>query len=238
MNLPAVISVFATPAFRQGFKAVLPWWLSAGPVALAYVLAAQSAGLSDFQIQLMSLTVYSAAAQIATVQLLVSGPSALTIFATALVMNVHHIIYGFSLTKQLRFTRLEKALAAFALTDATYGLTIAAKENRSIQFLFGAECSMYVAWNLLTAAALLAGQILDAFKDLPLDFLVPLTFFVLLIGIIETATDVVVVIFSVTFAIILALTGLGGIAVIVVSIAGSLLGLGLGQARKASFHRG
>lgn len=239
MNLPGVISVFTAPTFRQGFKAMLPFWLSAGPVALAYVLAARNAGLSDFQIQLMSLTVYSAAAQIAMVQLLASGASALTICATALVINIHQIVYGFSLTRHLRFTRLEKALAAFALTDATYGITIAAKEHRSVQFLFGAECSIYMAWNILTAVALLAGQILAAFKGLPLDFLVPLTFFVLLMGIIETPTDLTVVIYAVAFAIFLGAIGLGEFTVILVSITGPLIGLGIGQIRNAKprFHR-
>jgi predicted branched-subunit amino acid permease len=236
MNLPGVISVVAAPAFRQGFKAMLPFWLSAGPVALAYVLAARNAGLSDFQIQLMSLTVYSSAAQIAMVQLLASGASSLTIFATALMINVHQIAYGFSLTRHLRFTRLEKALAAFALTDATYGITIASKENRSVQFLFGAECSIYMAWNILTAAALLAGQILAAFKGLPLDFLVPLTFSVLLIGIIETRTDLTVVIYSVAFSIFLGAIGLGEYTVILVSATGPLLGLGIEQIRKAKPH--
>jgi predicted branched-subunit amino acid permease len=237
--LTSVVGKLSAPAFRQGFKAMLPFWLSAGPVALAYVLAARNAGLSDFQIQLMSLTVYSSAAQIAMVQLLAGGASALTIFATAVVINVHQIVYGFSLTRHLTFTRLEKALAAFALTDATYGITIAAKENRSVQFLFGAECSIYMAWNMLTCAALLAGQILAAFKGLPLDFLVPLTFFVLLIGLVETPIDLTVVLYSVVFAIFLVLAGLGEYTVIMVSITGPLVGLGIGQIRNAKprFHR-
>jgi predicted branched-subunit amino acid permease len=200
-------------------------------VALAYVLAAREAGISDLEIQMMSLTIYSAAAQIATVQLMAGGASALTVFVTVLVMNLHHVAYGLSLAKHIAFTRAEKAIAAYALTDAAYGFTIAAQNNWTLLFLLGAELSMFLAWNLSTAAALLTGQILAALKDLPLDLIVPVTFFVLLTRLIKTRTDLMVAVFSSALAVALVCFGMREITVIATSIGGPLVGFSIAHAR-------
>lgn len=224
---------------RQGFKAVMPLWIAAAPVALAYVIAARNAELSAVEIQMMSLTLYSAAAQIATVQLFAGEVPALTIFFTVLVMNIHHIIYGLSLSKHINFNPVEKAVAAYGLTDAAYGITIAMKGNRSLQFLLGAEISLFVAWNGMTALALMIGDIFAIFDRLPLDVVVPLTFFILLMTMIETSTDLSIVLFSTLFATLLIIIGLGQITVIVVSIGSSLFGVAMTQfhGMKATFSR-
>ena len=54
---------------------MLPLWLGAIPFAIAYSIAAQKAGLNAAEIQLMSLTVSAAAAQMGIVQLLTIGAS-------------------------------------------------------------------------------------------------------------------------------------------------------------------
>ena len=224
---------------RQGFKAVMPLWIAAAPVALAYVIAARNAELSAVEIQMMSLTLYSAAAQIATVQLFAGGASTLTIFFAVLVMNIHHIIYGLSLSKHIKFNPVEKAVAAYGLTDAAYSVTIAIKGNRSLQFLLGAEISLFVAWNFMTALALIMGDIFTIFDRLPLDVVVPLTFFILLMTMIETPTDLSIVLFSTLFAAFLIGMGLGRITVILVSMGGSLFGVAMTQfhGMKATFSR-
>jgi hypothetical protein len=59
--------------FAQGFPAMLPLWTGAIPVGIAYGAAAREAGLSLAETQLMSLTVFSAAAQMSAVALIGAG---------------------------------------------------------------------------------------------------------------------------------------------------------------------
>lgn len=213
----------------QGFRAMLPFSLAGAPVALAYVLAARSAGIADVEIQLMSLTMFSSASQIALVQLWSGGASVLAILSTILVMNLHFIIYGVSLAKHIRLRGWQKVIAAYSLTDAAYGLVIATPKTHSLSYLLGAECCMFLSWNLFTAAALLVGDLFAVLRDVPLDFIVPLTFFVLLVKMTQTRTDLAVVMFSAALAILCMQLGLGQITVILVSIGGPLFGLGIGQ---------
>jgi len=107
-----IMSRLNLQVFKQGFLAMLPFWLGAAPCAAAYSIAAQQAGLTSTEIQLMSLTVYSAAAQVGIVQLLSAGASTFTIVVTAVVMSLHHFLYGMSLAKRMRLSQFERIAAA------------------------------------------------------------------------------------------------------------------------------
>ena len=55
--------------FMQGFVGLLPLWAGAIPAGLAYGVAAGGAGLSPAEAQLMSVVVFSAAAQVSAAAL-------------------------------------------------------------------------------------------------------------------------------------------------------------------------
>ena len=213
--------------FWRGFVAILPLWLAAAPFGLAYAIAAREAQLNNLEIQLMSLTVFSAAAQLALVQMLSSGSSLWLMLSTMLMMNVHHFLYGLSLGQRHRFSRWQRLIAAFVLTDAAYGLSIAEEKSGGIWFLFGAELSMFTAWNLFTGLGLWFGSILDLPPAAQLNFIVPLTFFLLLVSVVKTRTDLLVAVGSVGLAIFLGKMGMGNTAVLLTGIIGSAIGLGI-----------
>jgi predicted branched-subunit amino acid permease len=209
--------------FKQGFVTVFPLWVAAIPVALAYVTAAQDAGLNWPEIQLMSLTVYSASAQIAAVQLLAVGAPVFTILATAGVLNLHFLLYGLSLTRRIRFSRIERAIAAYILTDAAYGVTIPAS-SASFSFLFGAGLSLYLAWNLLTALAILLGHMIAIPASAHLEFAAPLTFFLLLVSTAKTRLDYGIVGLSAVAVVVCRALQLGSATIPIVGVAGALVG--------------
>src|SRR5690348_553700 len=72
----------------RGFVGLMPLWTGAIPVGIAYAVAARAAGLSFFQTELMSLTVFSAAAQLSAVALLASGSPVIVVMLTALSLNL------------------------------------------------------------------------------------------------------------------------------------------------------
>lgn len=227
-------SIFVGPAGR-GFRAALPLWLAIGPAALAYAAAARAAGLSGAETQLMSATLYSAAAQIAVAQLVGSGAPILTIGLTALVMNAHQVLYGISLGRSIRMSAGEKAIAGYGLSDAAYGLTMAAGTNQTIGFLLGAEASLFIAWNGFTAAAVLAGSVLkQAVGSAALAWVVPAVFTWLAAGMIETRRDLIVAGLCAGLAALMALMGLGQLAVIAAGVGGPLAALMLNARRKSA----
>ena len=79
---PARLALFA-----RGFVALLPLWAGAIPSGIAYGVAARSAGLGLGETQLMSLVVFSAAAQVGAVSLLGAGAPVAVLIGTALALN-------------------------------------------------------------------------------------------------------------------------------------------------------
>jgi 4-azaleucine resistance transporter AzlC len=210
--------------FWQGFRAMLPLWIGAAPFGVAYAIAAHKIGLTPLEIQLMSLTVYAAAAQMGIVQLLYAGASPVAIVITAVVVSLHHILYGLSLSKRMSMTRLEQTTTAYLLTDAVYGLTIAQKDNENPAFLLGAEVSMFLVWNLFTALGILLGYLITIPTAAHLEFIGPLTFFILLVSLIKTRLDVVVVILSAGLAVVCLVLQLGSATLVIVGIGGAFIG--------------
>ncbi len=210
--------------FVQGIKAGLPLWLGAAPFAIAYALAARQAGLSALETQLMSLTVYSGAMQMSIVQLLSGGASLPTILLTALALNLHHFLYGLSLARRIQFSRLERALAAYFLTDGSYGVTVAAGTSASFSWLLGAGLSLFVVWNVFTASGMLIGHLLIMPAAAHLDFVAPLTFFILLVSLLHSGSDVAVAISSIIGAMLCLSLHLGNATIFIVGILGALLG--------------
>lgn len=203
---------------------MLPLWLSAIPFAIAYSTAAQKAGLNPVEIQLMSLTISSAAAQIAIVQLLMVGAAPVTLLLTAVVMSLHHVLYGLSLAKRMKLSRRDQITTAYFLTDAAYGLTIAGQSYENPSFLLGTELSMFFVWNLFTAVGVLLNQLITIPPSIHLDFVAPLTFFILLLSLIKTCWAIRVVIITAVITLVCYQLQLGGATIFIAGVSGAFVG--------------
>jgi predicted branched-subunit amino acid permease len=168
---------------------------------------------------------FTAASQIAILHFLIDDVSFWTIVVIVILMNMHHSLYGFSLVRYLSFKRFPRQIVAFGLTDFAYAVTIAKPENTNLAFLLGAEISIYLTWNIATGIALLSMQFLDVLQTLPSDFIVPLTFFLLLVTVIKNRRDILVAGFSMLIAIIFMLVGIGSASVTLVTIMGAGFGV-------------
>lgn len=80
--------------FRRGFAAMVPLWMGAVPVGIAYGVAAGDAGLTPAETQLMSLLVFSAAAQVGAVEALTAGASPWLLVGTAMALNLQLLLFG------------------------------------------------------------------------------------------------------------------------------------------------
>jgi predicted branched-subunit amino acid permease len=210
--------------FTKGFQALMPLWIAAAPVAIAYAYTAQQVGLSGVETQLMSLIVFSAATQVSILQALSSGGSFLSYAFNGVLLNAHYLLYAVALTRRFRLRWSQRPLAAFLLSDGVYAITEASGEEATLSFFLGAGTSMYVAWNLFTALGTLLHPLLSRFSWMRFDFGVALIFFALLIASLKTRTHYVVGAVALLIALLSLQAGLGSMTLIVTGVAGAALG--------------
>ncbi len=213
----------AAARFLHGFVALLPLWIGAIPVGIAYAVAARAAGLGPVQTQLMSLTVFSAAAQVSAVSLLAGGTGWPLLVGTAIALNAQALLLGLATARQTRPALPARLPAAWFLTDGAYAVT-AAGRRFTLAGLLGAGVSMYLAWNGGTALGLAAGHAIPSSRRLGIDFVAPLTFLAVLVPLVRTRAAVCAAVVAGVAALLLVRLTPGGVAVLGAGLAGSVAG--------------
>ena len=200
---------------------VLPFGLVAGAAPVSHGFDAWSAvGLSTI--------VFAGASQLAIVDVLARGGSAVVAVVAALTINLRKVIYSASLAPYLGQVPTRRRLgAAYVLVDQVYALSVTrwagddGAEGR-LSFYMGAGVLLWVSWVAATViGALVGGAVPD---DVPLDFAVPLVFLVLLVPVLVDRPAVVAAIVGGAAAVIAAEAGAGPLSTIV----GAAAGIGAG----------
>lgn len=221
--------------FARGFVAVVPLWIGMVPFALAYAVTARSAGLTAWETQWMSLAVFAGGAQFGAAGMFHAGASGVAIVLTTFLVNARHMLYGLALGDKLDLSRWQRLAAAHMLTDEAFGVTIV-RERPTFAFLLGAETSVFVVWNLTTAAgALLAMSVPDA-AALGVDVVFPLAFLALLVPLLTSFRTWIVAAATALAAIVLARWMSGGATILVVATVGAAVGSWWTQDEDAHLH--
>lgn len=215
---------------RRGAIAMMPLWAGVMPFALAFALLARTAGFSPLETVALSLTVFAGAAQVAIVTLTVAGSSGVAIVLTVLALNLRHLLYGLSLSKEFGPTpSRERVLLAFFLTDEAYGVTIRDRLDGGggPSFYLGASLSLYGVFNLTTLAGALLGQLLPDPTRLGLGFIFPLTFLALLLPLLRGRRQVLVAGVSAIAVLLIQHVVAGGVAVLLAALIAASIGVAL-----------
>jgi predicted branched-subunit amino acid permease len=170
MNSRVTHPALAGPSVREGFLALVPLWLAAGPFGALYAMQARLAGLSLLETQAMSLLVFAGASQFTAVTLLLGGADALSVILTTFIVNLRHSLLAASIAPYLRNVgALARAGLAFQLTDESYALSIRRfnEGTGSAAYLLGTNMSMYVCWQSSTFLGYIAGAALPDPAYLP-----------------------------------------------------------------------
>lgn len=209
--------------FARGFLALMPLWTGAIPVGIAYGVAARGVGLGLVETLLMSLTVFSAAAQLSVVALLGAGAPGLVLVGTALALNVQALLLGLAAARQTRPSWLKRLAAAYFLTDGAYGVAVAGGKL-TLPGLAGAGVSMFVAWNTGTVLGAALGHALPDPRQFGVDFVAPLTFLAVLVPLVRTRAAALTALVAGVSALLVARLMPGGVAVLGAGLAGSAAG--------------
>lgn len=180
--LPSVS--FRRSEFATGVKDISPILLGVAPFGAIFGATAVGAGLPAEAALAMSFVVFAGAAQLAAVQLIAGGGSAVVVILTALVINLRFVMYSASLAPHFqRFSAWWKALLAYLLTDQAYAVAITHFEEdietkSKRLYYFGAALALWIVWQGTTVAGIFLGARVP--EGWSLEFVIPLTFLALL----------------------------------------------------------
>lgn len=211
--------------------------LAAGPIVLGYLpigfafgVLAQQASLSGAETLLMSLLVFAGSSQFIAVALLAGGASALTVVLATLMVNLRHLPMSAALARHLRgWSGLQVAAFAFELTDETFALHSArmAQGRPPLGEVFGLNLTAHASWVVGTGVGFIAGSALVDVRALGLDFALPAMFLALLVLSVRRREQWLLAGLSGALALGLYALGLQAWALLLATLAGATLGLGL-----------
>lgn len=184
----------ATPLKNAGFVAgdfwlavrdTLPILVGVTPFGITCGIMGLAAGLKPAEIIAMSLFVFAGSAQFIAITMIAAGVTGwgMLIFTTLLV-NLRHLLMGASIAPYLSRLPLPlQALLCFGMADESYALTIGRiqRTGYSPAYQLGANTAMYITWAAATVFGVALGSQINDPLAWGLDFIMPITFLVLLI---------------------------------------------------------
>ncbi len=117
-------------SFVAGMAAAWPICLGYIAIGLAFGVLAEKAGLSPWQIGLMSLMVYAGSSQFIAVSMLAGGASAIPIILSTLIVNLRHLLMSAALSSHVK--KMDRSLIplfAYGVTDESFAVNMARFAN-------------------------------------------------------------------------------------------------------------
>jgi 4-azaleucine resistance transporter AzlC len=177
--------------FAQGVRAGLPLLVSIVPFGAITGVAAVSLGFSPELSVAMGILIFAGASQLAAMQLMASGATALAIVATAAMINLRFLLYSASLRAHFNeVSAPRRLLLAYLLTDPAYAFAITRFRDADLPqrfkfwYYFGLAALIWLIWVGATIAGSYLGTRIPA--NWSLDFTIALNFIAVLV---PTITD-------------------------------------------------
>jgi 4-azaleucine resistance transporter AzlC len=223
----------ARPAKRGwsvGTNQALPIVLGYVPIGIAYGILAQKAGISPANTLLMSVIVFAGSSQLIAVGLFAAGVPPLSIILTTFVVNLRHMLMSAAVAPYLkRWRKVELAAFAYELTDETFAVHSArfASYGPNRAEVFTTNIIAQAAWILGTWLGIMVGGLIRDPKPLALDYALPAMFIALLVMQIKDRVQIAVALLTGTLAVGLLLAGVNQWNVMLATLVGATLGVGI-----------
>ncbi|MBI3956004.1 AzlC family ABC transporter permease [Candidatus Gottesmanbacteria bacterium] len=171
--------------FSNGVQASLPIVLGYVAIGLVVGVVARTAGLTVFEVALMSLLLYAGSAQLIVASLIGAGASAPAIIFTIFLVNLRHLLYSASLAPHVRkFPLWQNILIGLELTDETFAVAanhLAGNRRAHAAWVFGLNLTAHATWIVSTTVGVIAGLAIPNTHALGLDFALTAMFAALLV---------------------------------------------------------
>lgn len=220
--------------FRAGVASIVPMLIGVIPFGLVAGVTAVAGGLGFGAAVGFSTIVFAGASQLASIEVLSNGGTAVVAVLAACTINLRMVLYSASLAPYLTHETIpRRAAIAYLMTDQAYAVSItdwagtghdASPATRARRFAFytGAGLTLWSAWQVSTIAGALIGTSLP--DSVPLTFAVPLVFLVLLIPALSTMPSVVAASVGGAVTVLALELGVGSLSLMVGALAGIIAG--------------
>jgi 4-azaleucine resistance transporter AzlC len=174
--------------YVEGAKSAIPIVLGYLPVGLAFGVLARRAGMTSFEVGLMSLLVYAGSSQFVAVEMLSRGVTVLPIVVTTFFVNLRHLLMSSTLSLYFSKRSLRTlGLLSAQLTDESFAVALSnpSKMTNRPRYLFGLQMTSQLAWVGGSVAGALFGGVINH-EGYGLPFAMPALFICLLVLQIKT----------------------------------------------------
>jgi branched chain amino acid efflux pump len=164
---------------RAGIRRGLPFGVAVFAISVSFGVLAHPLMGAVAPI-VMSIFVFSGAAQFGALAVLIAGGSAAAAIAAGVLLNARYLAMGLALAPSLRGRAPARAAFALPLVDASWAAASRGDGTFDPWYLVGVSIPQYAGWVLGTVVGVLIGSRLGDPKALGLDALFPAFFIVLL----------------------------------------------------------
>lgn len=216
--------------FQAGARACIPVAISVAAYGVVWGVLAKQAGLSLFEVVLMSGLVFAGSAQFVALDLWTATPATLPIgpiILATLIVNLRYLLLTATMRPLVRpGTEKRSALAMWLLSDENWAMTVGemARGRGSIAFLAGGGTTIWCFWMAATVIGRLVGSAIDDPTRYGLDFAFTATFLALLLGMWKGKADLIPWLAAALLAIASAKLIPGSWYILIGGVGGSLAG--------------
>jgi 4-azaleucine resistance transporter AzlC len=164
----------------SGVRTVVPFLVPVFALGVSFGALSRAAGFGIVAASVMSLIVFSASAQLASMAVLHDGGGVPAAVTAGLLTHFRYLPMAAAMTPFLRGSRMRRAFEAQAVVDLSWLLArVDGGFDRGV--LFGATLPQYVAWAGGTTAGAVLGEHLPEAAARGLDVIFPAFFAILLL---------------------------------------------------------
>ena len=165
-------------SWRRALKITSPVAMGYAPAGMAFGVLASAAGIPWWMTIMISIIVFSGAAQYAAIPLVATGAGIFNLSVNTLVINLRHVFYALPLVDILPKNPFKKAYCLFCLTDECFSVMTSLSPDVQRGFFPKISLLVHSYWVLATIVGIIAGDQLAKFVP-HLEFALPALFVIL-----------------------------------------------------------
>lgn len=150
--------------YVDGLRAGVPIGLGYFAVGFTLGIAAREAGITAFQMGLMSLLMHASAGQYAVITIIAGQSGYLAMMLTQLVINIRYMLMSTALSQKIspKTPMWKRMLLSYFVTDEIFGISASVKGELNPFYNYGAATVASPGWAIGTVLGVLVGNILPA----------------------------------------------------------------------------
>ena len=148
--------------YKRGLRDGVPIGLGYFAVGFTLGITAREAGITAFQMGLMSLMMNASAGQYAVITVIAGNSGYLAMILTQLVINIRYLLMSTALSQKISpdTSMAKRMLMANYVTDEVFGIAVSVKGTLNPFYNYGAASVASPSWALGTVLGVLVGNIL------------------------------------------------------------------------------